>query len=170
MGNIKETNKTEFFPTPEQLTEELVSLIKKYINVEEITEFLENSAGSGAIIDKLKEHFPNIPILAYDVEPRREDIIQTKDYLKEKIEYKKGRIAVINPPFAKGLKFVYKALKESDWCIAILSQNSILNMDYSKVWAEEIQLWRSYNFITTKVSITIMVLRNKTNNDKYEWE
>ena len=76
----------------------------------------------------------------------------------------------MNPPFNKGLKFLNKALKESDYVVTILSQNSILNIDYTKVWCEEIQLYRNYDFGTCKVSISIIACRNKTKDDRYEYE
>ena len=65
-------------------------------------EWLENSAGSGRMVDFLKSKSDK-KIIAYDIinETGREDIKEC-NYLKEKIEYKKGRVAFINPPFTKG--------------------------------------------------------------------
>ena len=53
---------------------------------------------------------------------------------------------------------------------AILSQNSLLNIDYSKVWVEEIQLWRKYDFGGTKAGIILVAARKRKLGDKYEWE
>ena len=165
MSNYKGEDRLEKFYTPKELIDELFIIKDKYCDVQ-ITEYLENSAGGGAICDRFDRQY-----IAFDIHPEegRDDIKQC-DYLKEKIDYKPGRVAIINPPFQKGLKFVYKALKECDWVFAILSQNSLLNLDYSKVWAEEIQLWRKYDFGGTKVGVILVAMRNRKDGDRYEWE
>lgn len=165
MPNYNGDDRLEKFYTTKELVDELFILKEKYCDVE-IVEYLENSAGGGIICDRFDK-----PYIAFDIEPEpdRPDI-KRADYLKEKIEYKKGRVCIMNLPFAKGLKFVNKAIKECDWVFCILSQNSILNLDYKKIWAEEIQLWRGYDFGACKVSITLMALRNRRDGDKYDWE
>ncbi len=165
MSNYKKdgTGKEEKFYTPSVLIDDLFEILNKNFK-EEITEYLENSAGDGRIIDRFDK-----PYIAYDINPDREDIKQC-DYLKEKIEYKKGRVTVINPPFQKGLKFLYKALKESDYVVSILSLNSLLNIDYSKYWVDDIYLYKRYPFEGTNVSIIIIGIRNRKEGDKYEYE
>jgi len=165
MGNYLGEDRLEHHETPHQLIEELFSILERFYK-EEITEYLESCAGKGRIVD-----YFNKPYLAYDIEKYtdRKDIKIT-NYLKEKIEYKKGRVAVINPPFNKGLKFVYKALEECDYVVCILSQNSILNLDYTKYWVDEIQLWRNYQFENTKVSVSLMGVRKRKEGDFYEFE
>lgn len=165
MANYRGDDRKEHHETPVELIEELFSLLTKYYDGE-IVEYLENSAGKGRIIDYFDK-----PYIAFDIEKYTDrDDIKICNYLKEKIEYKKGRVCVMNPPFSLGLKFVYKALEECDYCVCILSQNSILNLDYSRVWADEIQLWRNYQFENTKVSVSLMALRKKRPGDKYEYE
>lgn len=125
-------------------------------------EWLENSAGAGAMIDFLKLKSDK-NILAYDIlnETCREDIKEC-NYLKEKIEYKKGRVAFINPPFTKGLKFCYKALEECDYCIALLSITSILSLDYDKYEAiGYIYYKKNVKFENVVVDICIMLLKKK---------
>lgn len=165
MSNYKGEDRLEKFYTPKELIDEMHLLKNKYVNFE-ITEYLENSAGGGSIIDSFDK-----PYIAYDIEPEpdRTDIKKC-DYLKEKIEYKSGRVAMINPPFQKGLKFVYKSLEEAEYCIAILSKNSLLNIDYSKYWLDECQVWRKYDFSGTKVDIILIAIRKRKPGDKYEYE
>ena len=164
-ANYKGDDRKEHHETPDELIKEMFSLLTKYYDGE-IVEYLENSAGKGRIIDYFDK-----PYIAFDIERYTDrDDIKICNYLKEKIPYKKGRVAVINPPFSLGLKFVYKALEECDYCVCILSQNSILNLDYSKYWAEEIQLWRNYQFENTKVSVSIMAVRKKRDGERYEYE
>jgi hypothetical protein len=166
MANIKETNKLEKHYTTNQLLDEMYDLMLKYHT--NPTEVLENSAGSGNMIDYLKTKV-NCRILAYDIlnETKRLDIKEC-DYLKLKLDYKPGRLAFINPPFSNGLKFVYKSLKECDRVIAILSLNSLLNIDYDKYFLEEGQVWKNYDFKSCKVSIFLVVLRMKNKNDIYD--
>lgn len=163
MPNYKGDDRKEAHFTPDYLIDEMFDLLKRFYKGE-ITEFLENSAGDGRIIDRFDK-----PYIAYDIDPLRDDI-KKSNYLKEKIEYKSGRVCVMNPPFTPGLKFLYKSLKECDYVVSLLSQNSLLNIDYSKVWVDEIQLWRKTDFGTAKASIILVACRNKNINDKYEWE
>lgn len=128
----------------------------------EAEEWLENSAGCGNIIDYLKGKSDK-NIIAYDIhnETNRSDIKEC-NYLKEKIEYKKGRVAFINPPFTKGLKFIYKALDECDYCIALLSISSILNLNYDKYEAiGNIFYRKKADFGNTTVDICFMLVKKK---------
>lgn len=165
MINKREGNEIEKYYTPPELIKELFILRDKYCNVE-ITEYLENSAGGGAIID-----FFDKPYLAYDIkpEPHRTDI-KEGDYLKELIPYKEGRVCMMNPPFHKALKFLYKALKEADWCFCIMPPNSVMNIDYDKYWVEEIQFWDKYPFYDGPIPVLLMAVRLKKEGDKYEYE
>ena len=151
MSNYKGNDRLEKYYTPDYLIEEMFKIKDKYVKFD-ITEFLENSAGGGAICDRFDKTY-----IAYDIlpEPGRTDIKQC-NYLKEKIEYKKGRVAIINPPFIQGVRFLYKALEESDYVVSILSQNSLLNIDYNKVKFDEIQLRKNCKFGDTKVNIIII--------------
>lgn len=165
MPNYKDEDRLEKHYTPKELIDELFILKDKYIDFE-ISEYLENSAGGGYICDRFDK-----PYIAYDIEPdeHRTDIKKC-NYLKEKIDYKEGRVCIMNPPFTLGLKFLNKALKECDYVICILSQNSILNIDYENIWVDEVQLWRNYDFGSCKVSISIVACRNKKEGDRYEFE
>tara|TARA_R110000796_G_scaffold171070_4_gene288064 strand:+ start:148 stop:639 length:492 start_codon:yes stop_codon:yes gene_type:complete len=161
MGNYKKDNMLEKHYTTEYLYKYMdTEILKKYYKGN-ISEFLENSAGSGLLIDYLKSEY-NLPVLAFDIknETNREDIKEC-NYLKEKIEYKNGRVAFINPPFNKGLKFVYKSLKESDYCIAILSVSSFLNIDYDKYDVNTIDIFKNYDFGSCKTTICIIGIKKK---------
>ena len=169
MANVIEENKNEAHYTPDKLIKEMGDILNKYYDGE-IIEFLENSAGDGRIIDTLYNLYPEKSVLAYDIENRlnRSDI-KTCNYLKEKIGYKKGRVCIMNPPFQKGIKFLYKSLSECDYVVSIMAANSLLNIDYDKVWMDEIQLYKNYDFITCKTDIIIVACRNKKEGDKYEY-
>lgn len=186
MSNLSDKNKLEFFETPTELTDELIDLCNRFCDVE-ITEILDPCVGKGKMLHHILKKL-NKPYLAYDIEDRISDLdepvqacleVNIEDFLKSKLEYKQGRITFMNPPFTRGLKFVYKALEVGDWCFCILSMSSIINLDYSKVWALEIQTWSRYDFegenelkekVNTNVSISLMALRLKREGEKYEYE
>ena len=161
MANIKESNKLEKHYTPEKLIDYCFKQLDTYYK-DDITEYLENSAGSGNIIDFIKEHRDCKEYIAYDIfnETLRPDIKQV-DYLKEKIDYKKGRVCVMNPPFQKGLKFVYKALKECDYVVSILSSNSLLNLNYDDYIVDDLIIVKKVDFGSCKMDILILCIRNK---------
>lgn len=167
MANYLGEDRLEKHYTTDELIEELKSLQKRFYP--QATSFLETSAGDGRLIDAFKDIIPDY--IAYDIENEtKRDDIKECNYMKEKIEYKKDRVCLQNPPFAKGIKFIYKALEECDYCISILSVNSFLNIDYSKYWVDEIQIWRKVQFEKTKVSICIVAIRKRKDGDVYEWE
>jgi len=160
MPNKSNENMNEKYYTKTEYLDIMYNMLK-YNNIE-AEEWLENSAGCGNIIDYLKDKSDK-NIIAYDIhnETNRDDIKEC-DYLKEKIEYKKGRVAFINPPFTKGLKFIYKALEECDYCIALLSINSILNLNYDKYEAiGNIFYRKKADFGNTNVDICFMLVKKK---------
>lgn len=160
MGNYKGEDRLEKHYTLDWLMDDMSEMLDTYYTGE-ITEFLENSAGDGRLIDYLKNKY-NKPVIGFDIknETHREDIKEC-NYLKEKIEYKKGRVAFINPPFQKGLNFVYKSLEECDYCVSILSMQSFLNIDYDKYEVDQILLYRKVYFGKCKVGISIIGIRKK---------
>ena len=149
MGNLKKGDLEKIY-TPKSLTIWMLDLLKKHYK-EEITEFLEPSAGDGAIIDVLKKEYSNIPILAYDIynETNRDDIIE-QDFFKVKLEYKKGRVTIMNPPFNKAGRFIKKAAEFSDYVVTIASTNTFLNLDYNVFDVDKIDIFKKYEFNNNK--------------------
>lgn len=157
MANVDKTNKLEKFYTEGILLDKVWELLNENIDISNITEFLENSAGGGNMIDYLKDK-TDIPIIAYDIknETKRDDIIEL-DYLKHNIDYKEGRCTFMNPPFTKGLKFFYKAIEESDYVIAILATSSIISFDYEKYGIPKMyNIKGGYKFNNKKMDICII--------------
>ena len=72
--------------TPPDLAKYIVDKTREIIGEENITEYLEPSAGSGVFLDYLDK-----PYLAYDIEPEddRNRIVMC-DFLSLDLEYKKG--------------------------------------------------------------------------------
>lgn len=160
MSNISKTNTLEKVYTPKVITNILLSHLKEIYH-DDITQFLEPSAGNGAMIDVIKENYPNIKIESYDIKPERDDIIEM-DFLQSKLEYKKGCIAIMNPPFTKGTKFIDKALERAELVITILSSNTLFSIDYSKYDAKKITYMKAASFLDgKKYNIAIISLMKK---------
>lgn len=103
--------------TPSDLAEYCVKKTKEVIGEENITEWLEPSAGEGVFLPYLGNNY-----LAFDIEPEAENIEQA-NYLELELPYFKGRCVIGNPPFGRNtlsLQFMRKALKEGDYISYIL--------------------------------------------------
>jgi hypothetical protein len=164
MSNLREDNKLEKFYTPHDFIQFVLDESKKYIDFDEVESFLEPASGSGNMIDVLEQY--NKEIEAYDIsnETGREDIRET-DFLKLPISYRKGRYTLSNPPFHKGIKFLWKCLEISDYCCFILSASSIANIDWNKVQEKfevnKIQIKKKQEFTDTKQDVAILYLKRK---------
>lgn len=126
--------------TPKDLAEYIVEKTKEIIGEENITEYIEPSAGAGVFLDFLDK-----PYKAYDILPEDDRIIK-QDYLALDLEYKKGRCIIGNPPFGKGnytsVKFYKKAIKECDYIAFIqpISQynNNLYMYEFDLIYSENL--------------------------------
>lgn len=126
--------------TPPDLAEYIVNKTKEIIGEENITEFLEPSAGTGVFLDYLDKSY-----LAYDIEPEDNRIIK-QDFLALEIEYKKGRCVIGNPPFGRGnslsMAFYKKSVHLGDY-ISFISpisqyQNNVQLYDFDLIYSEDL--------------------------------
>ena len=92
--------------TPADLAEYCVKKTKEIIGVENITEWLEPSAGAGVFLPYLDNNY-----LAFDIEPEAENIEQ-KNYLELELPYFKGRCVIGNPPFGEITNLLFKSFYE----------------------------------------------------------
>jgi len=164
MGNFKKDNMLEKIYTPESLTLYMLNHLKTYYNGV-ITQFLEPAAGAGNIIDVLYKEYPSIPVIAYDIfnETKRNDICES-NFLKEMIEYKKGRVTIMNPPFSYGNKFLKKCISISDFVISITGVSTVLNFDYSLAEVKKIDIFKNMIFSdgkSYKCAVIVIDCRNK---------
>lgn len=106
--------------TPQHIVDLVIQRTKEVIGLDNISEFIEPSAGNGAFLAKLYEL--GKPVYAYDLYPEREDI-KEQDYLKLELEYKKGRCVIGNPPFGNRnnlfRQFYNKSVELSDYIVTI---------------------------------------------------
>lgn len=105
--------KNDKYYTSEELAQYCVNKTKEIIGEYNISEFLEPSAGAGVFLNYLPKN-----TLAYDLEPENDRIIK-QDYLTLKLDYKKGRCIIGNPPFGSrnnlSLKFFKKSILLGDY-------------------------------------------------------
>lgn len=96
---------------------------------DEFSEIIEPSCGDGSFY-----HFHRKPDFGYDIEPEYNyDNIFSCDFLTHKIEYKKGRLVIGNPPYGRCLslaqKFFKKSVEISDYIAFILPISQLNNIN-----------------------------------------
>lgn len=107
----------KYYTSPE-LASYVVEKTKEIIGEENITEYIEPSAGAGVFLDYLDK-----PYLAYDIEPE-DNRVRKQDYMELELSYKKGRCVIGNPPY--GIKnnltvaFYKKSIEIADYISFIL--------------------------------------------------
>lgn len=125
-----------------KLAKYIVSKTKEIIGEENITEYIEPSAGAGVFLDYLDK-----PYLAYDIEPEDDRVIK-QDYLELDIGYKKGRCVIGNPPFGRGnslsMAFYKKSVKIADYIAFIMPisqyKNNAQLYDFNLIHSEDLGL------------------------------
>ena len=152
--------------TPDELAKYCVKKTKEIIGDENITEYLEPSAGSGVFLKYLDKTY-----LAYDIKPEGEGIIK-QDYLTLDLEYKKGRCVIGNPPYGNGntlsVKFYKKAIKECDYISFIQSISQLNNnqqmYEFDLIYSEDLGL-KEYSGVKLHCCLNIYKrpLSNKLN-------
>ena len=103
--------------TPSDLAEYCVKKTKEVIGEENVTEWLEPSAGAGVFLPYLDNNY-----LAFDIEPEAENIEQA-NYLELELPYFKGRCVIGNPPFGTNTlvkSFYNKSINICDYIAFIL--------------------------------------------------
>jgi len=124
------------------------------VGKDNITEFIESSAGAGVFIDMIEKYAPDIPYLAYDIEPQDSRIVK-QDFLTLDLEYKKGRLCGFNFPF--GVKnnlskaFANKCFELGDYVCSILPISQLNNTQsiykFDLIYSEDLksQLYSNVN-------------------------
>lgn len=107
----------KYYTSPE-LAKYCVEKTKEVIGDDNITEYIEPSAGAGVFLDYLDK-----PYLAYDIEPEDERVVK-QDYLALDLDYKKGRCIIGNPPYGERnnltVLFYKKSIQLCDYIAFIL--------------------------------------------------
>jgi len=129
----------KYYTSPE-LAKYCVEKTKEIIGSDNITEYIEPSAGSGVFLDYLDR-----PYIAYDIEPEDERIIK-QDWLSLDLDYRKGRCVIGNPPFGikntLSVKFYKKSINICDYISFILPisqlQNNQQMFEFDLIYSEDL--------------------------------
>ena len=126
--------------TSRELAEYVVNKTKEIIEENNITEYLEPSAGSGVFLDYLDK-----PYLAYDLYPEDDRIVK-QDYLTLELGYKQGRCIIGNPPYGRtmnlAVQFFKKAIQMGDYISFILPISQLNNnyrvFEFDLIYSEDL--------------------------------
>lgn len=120
--------KDDKYYTSDYLAKNLTKKAVEIIGLDNISEFLEPSAGNGVFLKYLPKSY-----LAYDILPESPEIIKG-NFLDIDLNYKKGRCIIGNPPFGERnnlvIKFYKKSINLADYICFILPISQ-LNNNYS---------------------------------------
>jgi len=118
--------KLDKYYTPKSTVKKCLDIFFNMVDVEDVTEIIEPSAGNGAF----SLNMPNC--ISYDIEPEHESIIK-QDFLTLDLPYRKGRAIIGNPPFGNrnnlALKFFKKSINICDYIGYILPISQLNNTD-----------------------------------------
>ena len=131
----------KYYTSPE-LAEYCVKKTKEIIGEDNITEYVEPSAGSGVFLNYLDKHYT-----AYDIEPES-DKVTKQDWLSLDLDYKQGRCVIGNPPFGSkntlSVKFFKKAVNICDYIAFILPISQLNNnqqmYEFDLIYSEDLGL------------------------------
>lgn len=150
--------KNDKYYTSPELAQYIVNKTKEVIGEENITEYLEPSAGAGVFLDYLDK-----PYLAYDIEPEDKlNRIKKQDYLTVDLEYKKGRCIIGNPPFGTrgflAVKFFKKAIHLCDYIAFVLPIGQRGNMqkmyEFDLIYSQDLGI-KKYSGINKRCCFNI---------------
>ena len=127
--------------TSKELAKYCINITKEIIGEENITEYLEPSAGNGMFSNQIND------CVSYDIEPEGKNIIK-QDYLELDIDYKKGRCIIGNPPYGRCLnlaqKFYKKSVRIADYIAFILPISQFNNTqsmyEFDLLYSEDLGL------------------------------
>jgi hypothetical protein len=139
----RNSNSIDDYPTPAWVTKSFIEAWQLFDQMG--PEWLEPSVGDGHIIQAVNEFRSDIRWLAIDIRDTREslenlgleedDIIMNQDFFELKF-YKHFDVAILNPPFSRGIEFVKKCRQISDYMIVYQTLN-FLGSEKRNRWLRE---------------------------------
>jgi hypothetical protein len=151
--------------TPHNIVELVIKRTKEVIGLDNISEFIEPSAGNGSFLNSLYEL--DKPIYAYDLYPERDDIIK-QDYLKLEKDYIKNCCIIGNFPYGVkntlSVQFYKKSITLGDYisCILPISQlnNNQQMYEFDLIHSEDLQ---PQLYSNVKVHCCLNIYKRNTN-------
>lgn len=133
MKAIAKLKDDKYYTSPE-LAKYCVEKTKEIIGKDNITEYIEPSAGTGVFLNYFEK-----PFSAYDIDPKDKRIIKA-DWLSLELPYKKGRCTISNPPFSKKDEVLARAFSFNKPFALLMPVNSIQGKKRHKIFNNEIQM------------------------------
>ena len=139
MSKIPKIKNDKYYTSPE-LAKYCTDKTKEIIGEQNITQYIEPSAGNAVFLDYLPEG-----TLAYDIEP--EDIrVEKQNYLTLNLDYLKGRCIIGNPPYGRAnnlaVQFYKKSIQLGDYIAFILPisqyNNNIKLYEFDTIYSENL--------------------------------
>ena len=135
----------QYFTSPE-VAEYCFKKAIEIIGEENITEFIESSAGEGAFLDMIEKFTPNIPYQAYDIDVKDSRVVE-QDFLKLDLGYKRGRCVGFNFPYGTkntlSVQFYKKSINLGDYVCSILPISQLNNnqqmYEFDLIYSEDLQ-------------------------------
>ena len=160
----------KYYTSPE-LAKYCVEKTKEIIGEDNITEYIEPSAGSGVFLDYFDK-----PYLAYDIEPEDERIIK-QDWLTVDLDYKQGRCVIGNPPYGDrntlSVQFYKKSVNLCDYIAFILPisqwNNNQQMYEFDLIYSENLGK-REYSDRTVHCCFNIYKRNNNGLNQKPKYK
>lgn len=130
-----------FFPTPAPIVEQMLGRLGA---MPDNAEILEPSAGSGAILDQLREAYPKANLTAFEIYNPLRDLLELKgyelhgwDFMEDErglLEGAEFDAVVMNPPFEKQqdvdhVQRAWRCLKPGGVLVAIMSPSAFFRSD-----------------------------------------
>lgn len=154
--------------TPDDLVKHCINKIDEIIGFDNITEYIESSAGAGAFLNYIK----NKNFKAYDIKPEH-DLVEEANFLKLDLPYKKGRLIGFNPPFGRSMnlatQFYKKSIKIGDYVAFILPISQLNNkynlFEFDLIYSEDLGYY-TYSGIKLRCCFNIYKRPEKGLNPK----
>lgn len=148
--------KYDKYYTDRELAMYVVEKANEIIGKDNISEFLEPSAGNGVFLDYLPAN-----TLSYDILPE-DDRIKKQDFLTLDLDYKQGRCIIGNPPYGErgnlARKFYNKSIELGDYIVFILSIRSLNNLmqnyKFDLIYSEDLG-YRYYSNVHLRCCLNI---------------
>lgn len=129
-GNKRNIKKEfQFFETPAELADKLVSYIEEYVDNKDMT-VLEPSAGRGSIVRAINKHFPDMKVFHCELMDINRNLFKgNSEFIQDDFltldENKKFDFIIANPPFAKNqdIEHFMKMTKHSNHIVSVMSKH-----------------------------------------------
>lgn len=175
MGVLPDRSSYQFYPTQEELADDMAWTLARLMGRWEYFTFIEPSAGQGALIDAVKGRRKNTRPVAVEIDPLNCKVLESKGYIthnKDFLLYKPEELfdaVIMNPPFNQGqaeahVRHAFEMLTEDGCLVACLPASFRgkeflpgVNHNYSKTYEDQ--------FEGTKVHIVVLAIKKKDDSD-----